>query len=549
MSHPLRQLLAETISNGLKRKTVTSCSRWANSYRIMGQPFPGHYSFEHHPWSKEMHDCSDEMMIGQKAAQMGYTEVALNKTFYNIDILGNSCLYVLPASTPDAADFSTSRFDPALELSPHLKHLFSNVKNIGHKRAGSANLFIRGSRSRNQLKSIPVSLAIIDEVDEMVQANISLIFERMSGQLQKQSFLLSTPTIEHFGINAYFNQSSQDHWFFPCPSCSKHIQLTFPECLVITAEDWSDPKIYDTYLMCPKCRGKLSHKNKPEYLTKGKWVSAKTDRAMRGFHVNQLYSSTVRPHELAISYLKGKTNPSDEQEFFNSKLGLPHEPEGARISDKDIAECMGTYRMLDKVTKPSLITMGVDVGKWIHYEITEYQINTTRMTNDVNLLASATVLKTGKVEQFEELDHLMGRYRVSFCVIDANPERRKALEFAERFWGFVKLCFYGRGVNGKNITIHKPEQHTITVDRTSWLDLSLGRVKDKRIKFPVDSPLEYKNHLKNLVRITEKDKDGNPVGRYVKTGEDHYAHARNYNEIALQLATSFAQSHNIGSVL
>lgn len=549
MAHPLRKLLAEAISNGLKRKTVTSCSKWASNYRVMGQPFPGKYSFKHHPWSKEMHDCLDEMMIGQKAAQMGYTEVALNKTFYNIDILGNSCLYVLPASTPDAADFSTSRFDPALELSDHLKNLFSNVKNIGHKRAGSANLFIRGSRSRNQLKSIPVSYATIDEVDEMVQGNISLIFERMSGQLSKQSFLLSTPTIEHFGINTYFNQSSQDHWFFPCPSCSRSIRLTFPECLVVTGDDWSDPKVYDSYLICPLCRNKLRHEQKVDFLNKGHWVSANTDRAMRGFHVNQLYSATVKPHELAISYLKGKTNPSDEQEFFNSKLGLPHEPEGARISDKDIAECMGSFRMLDKVVKPALITMGIDVGKWIHYEITEYHIDTKKMSNDVNLLATGKILKAGRVEQFEELDSLMGRFRVNFCVIDANPERRKALEFAERFWGFVKLCFYGRGVNGKNITVHKPEQHTITVDRTSWLDLSLGRVKDNRIKFPVDLSLEYKSHLKSLVRITEKDKDGNPVGRYVKTSEDHYAHARNYCEIALQLATSFARSHNIGSVL
>jgi len=123
----------------------------------MGQPFPGPWSFKYHPWAKGMHDCTAEIMVGQKGAQLCYTEVGLNKSYYNIDVLGNSVLYVLPASTPDAADFSTSRFDPALELSPHLASLFSDVKNIGHKRAGSANLFIRGSRSRNQLKSIPVA--------------------------------------------------------------------------------------------------------------------------------------------------------------------------------------------------------------------------------------------------------------------------------------------------------------------------------------------------------------------------------------------------------
>jgi len=142
----------------------------------------------------------------------------------------------------------------------------------------------------------------------------------------------------------------------------------------------------------------------------------------------------------------------------------------------------------------------------------------------------------------------MHRFKVNFAVIDANPERRKALEFAQRYWRHVKMCFYARGINSKNITLHRPEQHSLNVDRTSWLDLSLGRIKRRKMKRPVDVPREYKEQLKALVRITEKDSDGNPVGKYLKTGADHYAHARNYNEIALQLAASFAQSQNIGGV-
>ena len=130
----------------------------------MGQPYPGLLNHKHHPWTKAMRDCEDEFIVGQKAAQLGFTEVALDKCFYAIDIKGLSVMYVLPASNPDASDFSTSRFDPALELSPHLEHLFSEVKNIGHKRAGSANLYLRGSRSRSQLKSVPVGLLILDEM-------------------------------------------------------------------------------------------------------------------------------------------------------------------------------------------------------------------------------------------------------------------------------------------------------------------------------------------------------------------------------------------------
>ncbi len=76
----------------------------------------------------------------------------------------------------------------------------------------------------------------------------------------------------------------------------------------------------------------------------------------------------------------------------------------------------------------------------------------------------------------------------------------------------------------------------ITVDRTSWLDLSLGRFKNKKIYLPIDVDMEYKAQLKAQVRIYEKDSEGNPVGRYVCGNEDdHYGHARNYNEIAFEM--------------
>jgi phage terminase large subunit GpA-like protein len=329
--HKLKQLMAERIAASLKRSSISTCSEWAENYRIMGAPFPGKLSFKYHPWTKEMHDTTNDIVVGQKGAQLGFTEVGLNKTFYNIDIKGNNVLYILPAATPDASDFSTSRFDPALELSPHLSKLFSDVSNIGHKRAGSANLFIRGSRSRSQLKSVPASLAIVDELEEMNQTNVALIPERMSGQLEKQLFYLSTPTIPKFGINRHYLDSSEDHYTFKCPSCSRWTELIFPDCLVLTAEDYLDTKIQESHLKCKDCGNMLPHQTKPDWLglDNAAWTATRQGRLSRGFHISQLYSMTVKPYEVAVSYLKAQINPTDEQEFYNSKLGLPHEVEGA----------------------------------------------------------------------------------------------------------------------------------------------------------------------------------------------------------------------------
>lgn len=539
--------MANQIASGLRRKSVTTCSSWAENFRILGgKDFPGPWSFKYHPWLRGMHDSSARFNVGRKAAQMGYTETVLNRTFYKIDIERVDCLYVLPAQNPDASDFSASRFDSALELSPHLAKLFSAVKNVGHKRAGSTNLYVRGSKSRSGLKSIPVGFLVLDEVNEMNQDNIPLALERQSGQMEKEAWAISTPTSDGFGIDEYYHQTTQEHFFFVCPSCSKLTELLFPDCAVITADSLNDPRIKDSYYQCKECKSRLPHESKVDWLSTGRWVPSTETFDDRGFYINQLYSSTISPAEIATAFIKSQNNIADEQEFWNSKLGLPHTPEGSRINDNHIMACLGDF--LNKDSKPNtIITMGVDQGKWLHYEITAWTLPDYN-TNDLNIASRAKAIRIDKTKNFEELDVLLNEYRVDFCVIDAQPERRAALQFANRNHGRVKMCFYGRGIQGKQIHImNDQEEPGITVDRTSWLDLSLGRFRGGTIDLPKDTPEEYKNHLKALVRVNIKDNDGNPYGRYEKktNDHDHYAHARNYSEIALPFAVGTGDVQNI----
>jgi hypothetical protein len=140
----------------------------------------------------------------------------------------------------------------------------------------------------------------------------------------------------------------------------------------------------------------------------------------------------------------------------------------------------------------------------------------------------------------------MRDFQVNYCIIDAHPERRKAFEFASRFWGMVRLCFYVVGISGKQIHLSDAAEPSVNVDRTSWLDLSLGRFRSGNIRIPRNVDLEYRDQLKAPIRIYDKDKDGNPVGVYSSgNNADHYAHARNYAEIALTLAVSVGSSKSI----
>jgi len=544
--HKLEKNFLEALSQGLQRKTYDKCSRWAKNCRVMGGSYPGPWSFKHFPWLKDMHDADDPECVGQKAAQLGYTEVGINRTFYMVDIRKIDCLYILPTKTPDASDFSSSRFDGALESSIYLNDLFTDVKNVGHKRSGSINLYIRGSRSRAGLKLIPAGLIIIDELDEMIQENIPLALERQSGQIYKQVWYISTPTVDGYGVNVYFLKSTQEEFFFKCPCCSRSTRLIFPECLVITSDDPDNPKIKDTYIVCKECKNRLPHETKYEWLESGIWVPKHDNKMLRGFHINQLYSPTVEPYKLAISYLRAQTNPADEQEFYNSKLGLPHIAKDSKVTDQDILNCMGNYT--NGLVTGGFITIGIDQGKWLHYVVQEWTQKDLILAPDINMASLGKILKIGKCLHFGELEILLNTYRPIMTVIDSQPERRLAYEFAQKYWGFIKLCYYGTNIASKQINEGKDDmEQCVTVDRTSWLDLSLGRIRNQTTKLPLDTPFEFRNHVKSLVRVPGKDKFNNPTNTYLNTAADHYGHALNYSEIALALTAGMGQSQSIAS--
>ena len=534
----LQGAFINTITDGLRAATTAhDGANWALRYRIMsGPPYPGPFTFDHHPWLRKMHTTRKTICVGKKAAQMGYSETMLNVAFYTLDQLKRDVLYVLPNSKPDAADFSATRFDTALEASPYILQMFNNVKNVGLKRAGLRSLYIRGSRSRSSLKSLPVGEVILDEYEEFVEGALALVYERMSGQLDKQLWLVSTPMVPNLGIDKEYNESNQQHFVFGCPFCSRHTELVYPECLVITADNIGDPEIKNSHIICKECKHKLEHENKIHWLSTGYWEAFNKNNDVDGFYINQLYSMTVQPHELAIAALKSQINAADEQEFWNSKMGLAHIVANAAVTDEHITNALRDYVMDDPryVGQNYVTTMGIDVGGDCHYEITQYMIDNTVLTTDINYAAKARVIKAGTIKDFEEAIPLITHYKPSKIIIDDMPDTRAALKFARR-WppGLVSLCHYGTNATAREILDYGER---ITVNRTVWLDQSLGRFINGTIFIPKDIPQWYKNHVKALVRVYTKNADGEATSFYKSTGNDHGGHARNYSEIALKLA-------------
>ena len=313
------------VRDGFQSNNLRSCSRWAEHRRVMGAPFNGPYGFGRHPWCREIHDSQAAWTIAMKAAQLGVTETGINRAFYTLDQLKRDVLYVLPTNL-NASDFSKARFATALKLSPYLKKLFVDTNTVGLKSTGQNVLYIRGSRGDSNMKSIPVSELVLDELDEMDTHAVWLALERLSGQIEKHILAISTPTVPKYGIHKLYLTSTQEHFYFQCPHCGRRTELLWPDCVEIIGESVNDPRCKESFLKCKECKHKLDHEAKQEFLAGGKWEATETNvsaEESRGFYINQLYSTTVTPGELVIAYHRGLGDEAAATEFHCSKLGVP----------------------------------------------------------------------------------------------------------------------------------------------------------------------------------------------------------------------------------
>ena len=428
---------------------------------------------------------------------------------------------------------------------------------MGLKSTGRNVLYIRGSRGDSNMKSIPVSELVLDELDEMDTHAVWLALERLSGQIEKHILAISTPTVPKYGIHKLYLTSTQEHFYFQCPHCGRWTELLWPDCVEIIGESVNDPRCKESFLKCKECKHPLDHEAKREFLAGGKWEATEANvsaEESRGFYINQLYSTTVTPGELVIAYHRGLGDEAAATEFHCSKLGVPFIGEGAQVTDEMIEGCIKNHSINDvrpQIGGDRLITMGVDQGKTSYVSVVEWLFD-RHPGDDINAAAIGKLLWFGKFPGESEngwdiLDELMREWQVLACVVDADPYINDARRFAKRFHGYVWLTQYRRGQDGQgdcDFARRRPAPRWRRVDRTNWLGCTMGRFKvnPPRILLPRDISFQYREHIKNLVRTYKKDETGNMAAEYVNTGADHFAHSLCYADIGLALRPSAASA-------
>ena len=505
----LKTRLSE-LTSPATRASSEPLALWAEKrIRLEGKPF----SFEGHEYLRAIYDDTSPHVVLSKAAQIGGTTWAILRSIHAC-LSGLNVAYFFPTRT-DVLEFSKSRVGPLVADNPFLLKELRDTDTAGLKRIGDSHLYLRGMQSTVGMKSIPVDMVVFDELDEATPDAKVLAKERLSHSDYKRVIELSNPSLPGYGIDEAYQESDQRHWTIKCLSCGKWTapEKVFPTKLgediriILAREDGS------CYLACPSCDGELDP-------GAGEWIADYPTRPIHGYRISQLFSSKINPAEILREYRR-TCNP---ERFFTLKIGIPWVDVENKLSAHQVLALCGDGGLLEESDRSC--TMGVDVGK-------EHHVVVSRRRDPKGQDRKREVIWIGTAQNFEELDVLMKRYKVSRCVIDALPEIHATRAFAERHRGRVWVNYFNE--HQKGAFKWDEETHIVQVNRTEALDAAKKGIRDAEVVLPRRIPLleVFAEHLASDAKKLIEDEDtGSKTYKYIRTGTNHYSLAFTYDWIA-----------------
>lgn len=509
------------------------------------------WTFAGHEYQEEIMRDTAHHIVSRKCSQVGFSEFALRLSLGLVNIQKNfTLIYVLPTSA-FASSFTKGRIDPVIIASRQLKAASSrDVDSTQMKKFGNSLLYISGSVGRTAGISVPAQGLVIDEKDFCDQGKLSLFHTRL-GHAEERELKreFSTPTVDDYGIDKDFSDSSQAFFTVKCRHCynwvapNPMVDICIPgfdgDMFKLEREDLFDPrvKVSDAFLRCPHCRNPIDWKQMMARENR-QYVHKFPDREVHGYQVYPFDVPSVNTLEKTILTLKNHT----KKDWVNMKMGQPYtDAESSFLMSAVDANTEGNCVSLPDIKPEKIIPVmrntyiGIDMGKTCWVTVLQEQGGRLRT------VYLGRVRQTANDQQFK--DHIMYicRYFGVACgVMDAMPDISNALWFAgagdhnQHHWA----CHYTRSGNKtlENFTVNE-EEGIVNAKRTEVFNALAKAVNTGVITFAHSPELEtMKEHLKALKRTDQPNEQDEQVQTWVKTGDDHFGHSLNYAYLAYLIA-------------
>jgi phage terminase large subunit GpA-like protein len=354
-------------------------SEWADQNRKLPDygPEGGQWHTKRTPYLKDPMDaCCDpgvKRVVLMFAVQMGKTELELNLAGYHIDYDPCAMMVILP-SIERAEEYSKERLAPMLSLSPALAEKVSDPKSrtsantISQKTFPGGFLALVGANAPSGLASRPVRVLLVDEIDRFPkQAGtegdpVALAEKRMTNFWNSLIVIVSSPTTKGKSrIESEYENSTQEQWRVPCPSCHEYQPYDKERLLPPNGENVDRPM-----MACRAC-GCL-HDEHEWKSGAGKWVAQAEHPTTRGFHLPGMASPWLSWDALLAEKADAEAKGLEVlKTFINTRLAESFEEQGETL-DEGLLKQRRHYYGCDVPEGVRVITAGVDAQK-DHFEV------------------------------------------------------------------------------------------------------------------------------------------------------------------------------------
>lgn len=442
---------------------------------------------------------SDESpyQVWLKAAQVGGTVAAVVKLFWTMRRKGVNAIYTMPTDG-DVRDFVAGKVNPLISANPALHSLITDKDSIEQKRVGKNTVYFRGTWTSRAALSVSSDLNVHDEEDRSNPDIVAQYASRLQHSEFRHEWHFSNPSSEGHGVDRYWKESDQKHWFVTCPACKAEQDLTWPDSI--------DPsrKAY----VCKKCSEILPD----EARRVGRWIAMAPKGKYSGYWISLLMATWVSAAEI----LEMRRTKGDEY-FYNFVLGLPYAGAGSKLTEDEFFANLSA----DPYSTDGQICIGVDTGLPIWYAVGNSQ----------------GLFSAGSCDSYDELESMMRRWPRAVLVADQGGDLIGVRQLREKFPGRVYLCHYRTDRKTYNLISWGTgeESGNVVVDRNRAIQMLMDELRARAIPLrgSREDWQEAWTHFANAYRTLEEDAQGNPRFVWNRQGPDHLMHACTYWRVAM----------------
>ena len=527
---------------------------------------PGPYSTRLYPYVSEVLETLTNPRVNRVGLCWG-SQTSKTTTFYimlgyTIDRRPRPVLWVFPNEALCKA-FSGDRWLPfcreSKTIARHIPKYGDGTINLDlftlkkqEFKAMSMNLV--GAGSAANIRSYPVSILVLDEIDVISEQTRRECLDRIKGRTDYKVFQSSTPVDEFGGIWQVFNEGDRRRFYVPCARCGKKMlfklkndagELNLKWSEKAKLEDgWDLPKVAETaFYQCEVCGGKLNDADKHEMLKSGKWVASNStaEKGSRSYHLNSFYSPVISFGRMAVEYLKATETVAGIRAFVNGWLAEPYKPDTDTIDPEQ-------FRALEKEG----LERGDIVGKYRILSVDVQRNYFVWIVRGFDLDGTSYLIDNGTAPAFADLKSLVDRYSVDRAIIDTGYRTQEIYEeiFAERhFWfgakGWAKMPTPYRLTKIDPFTVFKKQArrggskiNLLHVNKDVWQQELLKKRSGAALNWFLyqDIDADYVRQLLSTNLVETINKRGRSVREWAVSGKDDHFWDCEVNALALSSA-------------